>query len=390
MSILSFFKKAEKEKLFVLDIGTEAVKALVFSYSPQKDNKENNISVLDYAVEYFDEFSVWDSSNFSHDVIKRAISKVLHIFKEEAWQKLNLFVSLPGNLFKSRVIFQKIVRKNPKENISKSENQMILNGVLETAKKESAGIFSSKTGILPQDLKFVGLKILEIKIDGYEVPVLEGYAGEKLEFRILTQFLFKSYLDNFEKIMKQLHLNPQKIVHQSLTIAEIPPFPNAILFDVGGDITQIFIIRNGKMEIADEIEFGAKIFNQRLSDVLGMDQGETRYFKETYSQNLFSEGVRGKTKEILSGVAEDWMSAVKSKISDLKILIPSNIFIYGGGSLIPEIGEALENNFQGSQITFLSLEYLKNIEFENHIKLSADAQGMNALLIAAQKLNNFN
>jgi len=385
MAILSFFRKEEKEKFLVLDIGTEAVKALVFSYSLPKGKKESEILILNSALEYFDEFSIWDSRDFSQDVVKRAISKILHSFREESCRELNLLVSLPPNYLKSRIILQKILRNNPKENISKKEADVIMAGVEESARKESARVFSLKTGVMPQDLEFFNLKVLEMKIDGYEVSSLEGYAGEKLEFRILTEFILKDYLESFDKILKSFDLMPPKIISQSRIMTDILSNQNVILFDIGGDATQFFLIRNGKLEIADEFDFGGRNFSQKLSDVLGMDEVETRYFKETYSQNLFSEGVRKKTNEILSAVAEGWMNELKSKINERKFLIPSDIIIYGGGSLIPEIGEVLGGNFQDSQVSFLKPEDLKNIRFEAQAKSLENAQGMAAAIIAAQR-----
>ena len=63
--------------------------------------------------------------------------------------------------------------------------------------------------------------------------------------------------------------------------------------------------------------------------------------KERYSGGFLSEGVREKMREILLPAIQEWFNNLKSILEDQKTLIPSNIFIFGGGSLTPEIQEIL-------------------------------------------------
>ncbi|MAF42733.1 MAG: hypothetical protein CMI54_01010 [Parcubacteria group bacterium] len=350
----SFFKTAEKEKFLVLDIGTEAVKDLVFKKEGGK------IVVLEESSEYFDEFSLWDSRNFKEDVIKKAILKTL---QNLTLKDLPLILSLPANVFKSRISFQSFSRKNQKDVIVEKEERLIQEDVIKEARKRIRDIFYLETGILSKDLEFLELKILETKIDGYEVPGLKGYGGQTLEFRILANFILKSHLETFNKIISSLNLKVFKIVHPSQALTGLFQTPNAIFFDIGGEVTQFFIVKNGKLEVIDNFKVGGQDFSQEFSERLGLDQVRARKLKKDYSQGLLSEEVRQRIKEILSSAAQNWLKELKLKVTAKKILFPFDIFLFGGGSLIPEIQEVLEQSFSEShQIRYLYPKDLKGIK----------------------------
>jgi cell division ATPase FtsA len=85
--------------------------------------------------------------------------------------------------------------------------------------------------------------------------------------------------------------------------------------------------------------------------------------KKDYSQGLLSEEVRQRIKEILSSAAQNWLKELKLKVTAKKILFPFDIFLFGGGSLIPEIQEVLEQSFSEShQIRYLYPKDLKGIK----------------------------
>ncbi len=315
----------EKEGVPIfLDIGTETVKA-------------------GSVIQYFDQFGVFDSRDFEKDVLKKAILKVLEASqsKKNLKEPPSFLISLPPEFLKARIVFKTHKRNNFKNNIDKIEEKEILQTVLEEVREIVSQDFAKISGILPQDSEFLNQEILEIKIDGYDVPHLQGYKGENLEFRTLSIFIPRHYLQNFEKILKDSGINNFKIVH---LVQNHPNFfreKDAIFLDIGGEITQIFLARNGKLEGIDDFEMGGKDFSRVLSQHLGLTEEEARDLKERYSKGFLSEGSRKRIREIFSAISREWLSNFKSKLKNLKGLLPSTLFLFGGGSRLPEIEEVL-------------------------------------------------
>lgn len=410
---LSFLgSKNKKDKFLVLDIGTEAVKALIFKtvllgkkehnfFTPSIDKK---IVILGACTEYFERYSVFDGKDFEANVIKRAISKAIEgayqgfiLFskkkktniQKQDWKKLPLLVGLPPNILKGRVARYSFRRKNPKEKISKNEQRLILQEVFNEVQKEISQKFTREFGILLEDIQWLVQKIIEIKIDGYSISGIQGYEGKDLEFKILTTFLPKYYSESIKRIFDQLQLKVLKIVH----IAEKLPAIwgdkkiNGIFFDIGGETTQIFLVKKGSLQQINEFKDGGKAFSQELSGTLGINEKPARILKERYAKGLLSPGSKKRIKEIFLQEKRAWYENLKLKIKEThpKGVPPLNSFLFGGGSLLPEIKESLKetsaNNL--SDLPEVKFIYPKNLEnIEDPAKILKSPQDIPPLLIA--------
>jgi cell division ATPase FtsA len=394
------FKKKKEDKFLVLDIGTEAVKALIFKkeLSGGSDNnfllagkKFRNI-VLGHSVQYFEKYGVFNSNDFENDIFKNAILKALNeayrnfIFfsekkdkksKEQDWTKFPVIVNLPPSAFKARIFSVSLPRKcSGRLEISKEEEKNICQQVFREAREKISLKFSEECGILPTEIEWTALKIVQTKIDGYLVSGLSGYEGKNLSIKILAVFLPKNYFEKINKISRELKLNILKVVH----MAEVLPFifkggeTDGIFVDVGGEISQIFLARAGFLEKIDELKVGGKIFSRQLADDLGIDEETARNLKEEYSKNLLSQNSAKRIKEILRPARKIWYQCLKDKVKEIspEEFSSPNIFLFGGGSLLPEIKEALKenqiiglNDFPVSQpfnVNFIEPGVLNNIE----------------------------
>ena len=377
------FKKEKAEIFLGLDIGTEAVKAIIFSFSGKKDKK---ITILGNSFSYFDNYGIFNGKDFEADVIKKTISKTIEETKSKVNQKPNLtLLGLPANILKGRIVFQSFKRENSQSIIDKKEKEVIYQKILSKTQKEISQIFARESGILPKDIHFINLKILEIKIDGYIVPAIQGYDGKNLDFRILAIFLPKYYLENVKKNIQGLIPGGLEI----LNLAEVLPYffrnrvADGIFLDVGGNLTQIFLVNNEKLNKVDEFQIGGETFSQALSQSLGLNIKEARVLKENYSKGELSEGVRKRVREIFFQSLEDWFKNLKLKLKTQMSfreegvivgaakgsLLPSTFFLFGGGSQLPEIQEILEEGdwegfsfFTSPKVKFIYPKDFRNIE----------------------------
>ncbi|MBZ9578406.1 hypothetical protein KJA14_00995 [Patescibacteria group bacterium] len=335
-----FWRAPKPECFLALDIGTETVKTLIFK------NENKKLIILGSALQYFEQFGVFDTKDFEEEILKKAISKVIEEIQKKTKVKTDtLFLGLPANVLRGRVVSQNFKRKNQKKIISEIEKNQIYKEVSDSVKEKLSQEFAREVGLLPEDFFFSNLKILEIKIDGYEVPSLQGLNGKNLDFRVLTVFLSKYYLKKIKKICQDLDLKISKTVHQieNLPLLFQKKKINAIFLDIGGQFSNIFLMEKGKPKGISEFKKGGVDFTRKLSQVLGLSFQDARVLKHNYSQLLLSEKTRKKVREIFSDNVQDWFKNFKKTLKKFsKKLLPSNIFLFGGGSLLPEIPEILE------------------------------------------------
>jgi cell division ATPase FtsA len=353
------FDKVKSEYLLGLDIGTEAVKSIIFQKPVFKKEEKAKFIIWGKSQEYFDKSNIFNSRDFEESSIKNTVSEsikgVYQNFLQNLVRKINIqpntlptLVSLPPNILKERVISQFLERENQDVVINKKEENEIYKTIFSNTQQELVKNFSQEFVILPEDIQFISFKILEIKFDGYKITKLEGFKGKRLDFRVLTTFLLKGYFKNIEKILEDLKLNILGFLDKSQNLPYLffDEESEAIFLDVGGEISQVFLVKKGKIELIFEFENGGLDFTERLSKVLGLNLEDSRNLKHNYSNSLLSEEVRKKVREILSEERQSWFENLKRSFRNIlmeqRILLPSNIFIFGGGGLLPEIQEILE------------------------------------------------
>lgn len=383
------FKKKKEEIYLALDIGTETIKSLIF----KREGVRNIILGADLK-EYYS-FGIQDGVNLEEGVIGEAILEVVNEARKQA--KIGIksyitFLRLPGNILKERIVFNFFQRKNPKKIIDRTEENEINKKILNQGQQKVSQEIFQESGILPKDLHFVDFKILERKIDGYQMNQLMGASGKNLIFRTLLISLPKNYLENIKKITKNLSLDNLGIISEAdnLNQAFSDKKITAIFLDIGGRFTQIFLMRDGQLQALNGLEMGGENFSQKLSQVLGIDKAQTEGLKIRYSQRTLSEEVRKRMKEIISAGCQSWFNNLKLKLNEIyqreaKIL-PPTVLLFGGGSLLPDIEEILNEGKWGDlpflgqpQVRLIFPKDLKNIE--NRTKTITTIQYIPSLLL---------
>ena len=377
--------KKKDDYFLALDIGTEAVKALVFKKGEGTDKK---IIISGISSQYLDDFNISDSREVQVGINKKAISRAIEEAKELSLKNLNerfseknlpLILTLSPKLLKARIFFHSLNHKNPKEVIDKKQEQELFQKVIEEAEVKISQEFAEIYGVLPHDIQFTALKILETKINGYKVSSLLGFSGGRIDFKILAVFSFKQYLEIIKETLKALDYSVFKIVH----LAEVLPFfflgekLNAVFLDIGGEASQFFWITEGKLERIDDFNLGGGIFSQTLSEILGLRKKEARILKERYSNGELSLKAKKRIREILALELQSWLGSFRDELTKAKSFLPPNCFLLGGASQLPDIKEILTQEERDnvssvffSKVRFVEIEKLKNIQNETKTLIS--------------------
>ena len=322
------FSKKKENPFLVLDIGTEAVKAL----TAKKINGKTFI--LNSSLQYFKDEGVFNQSfsedEFELEIIKRAVlaAKKELLIKEP----VSVILTLSPKVLKAKVIQGVSVREKREKKISKKEQEIIYKYILKAAKDDVLKEVSEKSGILGEDINFISLDIIKKEIEGYEVSDIQDYQGKNLSFKTLAVFIINSYLQRISRILEELGIKVFKIVHlaEAVRVAFSEKVKDGVFFDIGGKVTLAFFIQGGTLENVDLLNRGAADFTERIFDVLTIDKEEARRLKEEYSRGDLSPETENRIKEIFSNEKKIWRDLFKRNQK-------SSVFLFGGGSSLPEI-----------------------------------------------------
>ena len=359
---LSFLKK--KEELFLgIDIGTEALKVLVVEKS-----LDDKIFVLASDLIYF--------NNLFQDKIKEALSRSIDNIKKEieasslSWitkkkvrrkKHWKSVVNISPDILQIRV-FQDFFARDSKAKINKKEKELIFETILSRAKKQILRRLGRGEEIASSNVVWTCFLCLESKIDGYEVDDIEGYQGKNIEAMVAAQFLPRDYFQEIKKSLKDTGVEIEKITSGILKLPEFLNKENALVFDIGGEIAEVFYFRKAALRDAFEIKKGGRIFTQKISKKLKISEEFARNLKERYGKGELSEASEEKIKKLLAREKTSWRKELKF-ITEEKYPLFSKLVFFGGGGLIPEISETLN----GLGVEFLKPKDLNIIKNETRI-----------------------
>jgi len=330
--------------ILIADIGTESIKTALIR------QKKNEIVAQKIVSGYLDEYNDYNGKDFGLNVVcKAVISSAKEVLDKLSVKPLIFCINLPITILKGAISRQTIDRDRPATVIDAREVSLICGKVSAKAQEEISQNYATDAGIMPEDIEFRTFKIVELKIDGYEVPHLQGFTGKTIEAKILATFLPKTAFGYLSKIVKSMGLGKLIITHEAQNLVRYieQEKSGGIFLDIGGDVTQIFFAKNGKLEGIRELKSGSRAFSAAISYTLGINMVEARILKEKYVKKILSKDVESRIREIIIPFMTQWYEDLKGRIKETRIMMPSDVFVFGGGAEFPEIQDILASGNWG-------------------------------------------
>ncbi len=99
---------------------------------------------------------------------------------------------------------------------------------------------------------------------------------------------------------------------------------------------------------------GGRIFTERLAEELSVGFEKAEEIKISYSKNQLGGELSGKIEKIFSADGGIWLSGVKLSLAEFSEtdLLPSDILLCGGGSVLPTIEKSLKKSLWTKDLPF--------------------------------------
>lgn len=357
--MFKFFRKPKNPKsivLLALDIGTEFAKALIIEISEgkayvigagkqrQKLGDMYNGAIMDIA-------SVVENSKLA---IKRA-EKMAGVIATQ------VILGIAGELVKGDTSTVSFTRKNPEEKIDLSELKNIVQKVQWKCFEEVRGRLADETGYNEIDIKLVNAAVVGMNIDGYKVSNPLGFQGKEVEISIYNSFAPLVHYGALQTIAAELDMDLLAITVEPYAVARSLTFEDggdysAIFIDIGGGTTDIAVVKNGAVLGTKMFTIGGRVFTKRLSQILNVSHKEAEEIKIAYSNDELDRNSYKIVREAMKMDADTWVSGIELSLNEFNNVdvLPSRIYLCGGGSHLPEIKEILETRGWYKNLPFSS------------------------------------
>jgi cell division protein FtsA len=323
----------------VIDLGTEYVKALVVEV------EEDRAIIIGQGIarhkgSYASDGAIGDLETVTA-TCDQALRQAEDMTEKVYGRKVvpdQAVMGVPSLLVRGAAYTVKQQRSSPRRPVSQRELTQLLQRVQRLALQQLSQEFASN------ELVLVDHSIAEIAIDGHGVTDPVGFRGENLAVTIFNALALREGLDGLRSIAEGLELEPPLLVAESQVVAFFLKGNEVIGLDVGGRGTEIVWTRNGGLLASRTMPLGGRAVSQRLAEGLHLSLQGAETLKLSYSHSQISETTRAAVGEVLSRAVGTWLAEVERKLMALAGggTLPHCIYLWGGGSELPELVEAVK------------------------------------------------
>lgn len=300
----------KKKHVMAVDISTSAISAVL---ALKRENTEiiEISKTLRHPVNLIGE-------NFSGARTMHVIRDgILKIFKDAhaSTRHLDKIIVVLSDPFFSDLTFSKrTYRPRPEEKITGGEAAALFRDLKKESLPESSGLIR------------VGDEILFSKVNGYEVSDADGYRGKSIEisavFTFINQFMKETIESAHDKFFPGAHaeyISDSRLTRRALLKLRALDDP-AILFDIDGETTGVYLLSVESIEHLGISAFGVKTLERRISHL------------PQYAHGTLEENLQANAEAALKPALLDWWEAVSphlSKLEERGRFPPKKCFIAG-------------------------------------------------------------
>jgi len=346
-------------------------------------NEEVNIE-NEYKLRVRHEFKEYVSSNVSsygkiHDyqkaleALKKIMSEVEEYTKGVKVSEGVLVVS--GSNARSIMTTMKVSRSS-KEEISESESNEIMQKVFENSYTDLSKIIYDETLEENVSLELLDSFPIYIHCDGREVIDLIGENGHDIGVCFSVFFGRSDEIDIHRKLLRQIGISDLHLVSSNQAILKSLKTSkkdkiDAVILDIGSNTTEVIVCFGGGVHLNKILDIGGFDLTLELSEKLKLSYLSAEKIKRFYTFNKLKEKEMDVVAKVLSYNLNNWLKGLVETFEDFKSVktFPSDFYVVGGSSELPDIHEILFEEPWTKSIPFKEVPIYKKIDFSKLKKL---------------------
>jgi cell division protein FtsA len=329
-----------------LDVGTEFAKALVLEVDEHNRGTVRGVGRKRQGLAHMQSGTVADIAA----VVDNCAVALQEAEEMAGFRPSQVVIGIAGELVKGFTTTHTQERRKPDTPITEGELQKLIDGVQREALAEAERSITWETGLPNVDVRLVHAAVTSASIDGYAVTNPVGFRGRHVKIGIFNAFAPLVHLGALESVAAELDLQLLEIVAEPYAVARVIGSEQvrqagALFVDIGGGTTDVALVRHGGIEGTRMFALAGRAFTKSLADRLDLPFPRAEEMKVDYARGLEVE----RRDEIAAIVADDvavWAAGMELVLDELSggDLLPSRIYLCGGGSRLPETLSALRED----------------------------------------------
>lgn len=257
---------------------------------------------------------------------------------------------LSGEAVKEFYTSVRFSRENSDLPLTERELEKLAAKIKEISFMEIEKDLTEVTGSAEREAEIINTRLAGFKVDGYPLSEPFGFTGKLLEVALCSAVSPATYLSRLKAVLKSLKLPPAELVgHLAAAAAVLKQVEganfNALLLDIGGEKTDVAVVFGGAVIGSRTFGIGGAHFTRSLKDKFLLEEKVAEGKKLAYSRRELPSEESEKIKEALDPPLNFWRRGLEVALADFSGVktFPDKVWLWGGGSLLPEILSSLQS-----------------------------------------------
>jgi cell division ATPase FtsA len=213
-------------------------------------------------------------------------------------------------------------------------------------------------------VRAIELKNIKTILNGYETSSPLNQKAKELEMTIFVSIGGEQVLKNIEDtINKHFHTGSVKFCSFAMASFAVvrdtyPKQENFLLVDIGGEVTDIFMVKKNALRESISFPFGCNFLMREAASGLGATLNETNSMISLLKDGHIEENLAKKNTPILEKLRTEWLQKFQESLSNLSgdISIPSNFYLTADKEMADFFLETIKNE-QFNQYTLAESKF---------------------------------
>ena len=180
-------------------------------------------------------------------------------------------------------------------------------------------------------------QIVQVKLNGYPTAEPFGISARELELSLYVSVAPERTVKKVEEIIHHQFQSPVKFgsflsASFLVTRDHFPHEDGYLLIDIGGEITDVSLVREGALIQSVSFPLGRNFILRKLSAGLNRSMAEALSICTLYSEDKIGDPVKAQCTEILKSAKDQWLDAFQKTIFSVsnELSIPNTILLSVG------------------------------------------------------------
>jgi cell division ATPase FtsA len=290
---------------------------------------------------------------------------------------------LPGSQLRGQAWSVAQKRSRPRRPVEERELEALLERALRLAVNRLRG---DDAGWLLVDAAAVSLTV-----DGRRVTDPVGFRGQEIGATVFAALARAEVVEAWGLVARELDFSALTLTATPLALAAGLSNVQGILVDVGGATTDLTWCRAGRPVVLDSLPTGGEALTRSLSLKWRLTSDRAEYLKRAYAGGQLNEEATGQVRDVMSPILQAWLGETEEAMVRMnrEEPLPQRLYLLGGGSVVPEMADALRSLAWSRQLSFARYPQVDRLQptdlpgVVNRTSLGRDPGDVPALALAA-------